>query len=68
MKLSPFLLGVFLGKKVRLVVYEVGSFHGIPHQLPEGVPVWADLGFHFSTSLTVLKERDVNSKSGVTKR
>jgi len=52
----------YVGKKVRLVVYEVGSFHGIPDQLPKDVPVWADFGFHFSTSLTVLNERDAESK------
>lgn len=57
----------YVGKKVRLVVYEVGSFHGAPNHLPKDVPVWADVGFHFSTSLTVLKERDANSKSGKTK-
>lgn len=58
----------YVGKEVRLVVYEVGSFHGIPDQLPEDVPAWADFGFHFSTSLTVLNERDGESKSGRTKR
>ena len=58
----------YVGKKVRLVVYEVGSFRGIPNQLPKDVPVWADFGFHFSTSLTVLNERDTNSKNGRTKR
>lgn len=58
----------YVGKEVRLVVYEVGSFHGIPNQLPKDVPVWADFGFHFSTSLTVLNERDSESKRGRTKR
>ena len=58
----------YVGKKARLVVYEVGSFRGIPGQLPEDVPVWADSGFHFATSLTVLKERDKASKSSRTKR
>ena len=57
----------YVGKTVRLVVYEVGSFHGIPNQLPNDVPVWADVGFHFSTLLTVLNERDTGSKSGRTK-
>lgn len=58
----------YVGRTVRLVVYEVGSFHGIPDQLPKDVPVWADFGFHFSTSLTVLNERGVESKTGRTKR
>lgn len=58
----------YVGKKVRLFVYEVCSFHGIPGQLPEDVPVWGDIGLHFSTSLTVLSERDAESKSGRTKR
>ena len=57
----------YVGKKVRIVVYEVGSFHGIPSQLPKDVPVWADFGFHFSTSLSVLNEHDTGSKSGRTK-
>jgi hypothetical protein len=56
----------YVGKKVRLVVCEVGSFHGIPNELPKDVPVWADFGFHFSTSLTILNERDAESKSGRT--
>jgi len=58
----------YVGKKVRLVVYEVGSFHGIPNQMPKDVPVWADVGFHFSTSLTVLNEHDATAKRGRTKR
>jgi hypothetical protein len=58
----------YVGKKVRLVVYEVGSFHGIPNQLPKVVPVWADVGFHFSTSLTVLNEHDAAAKRGRIKR
>ena len=48
----------YIGKTVRLVVYEVGSFSGIPRNLPKDVPIWADFGFHFSTSLVVLAERD----------
>ena len=47
----------YLGQPVRLVAYEVGRFFGIPAQLPEDVPVWAEVGFHFSTSLVVLAER-----------
>lgn len=51
----------YVGKKVRLVVYEVGCFKGIPKNLPEDAPIWQDTGFHFHTSLTVLKE--IRSKS-----
>jgi hypothetical protein len=58
----------YVGKTVRLVVYETGSFSGAPSKLPKDVPVWADFAFHFSTSLTVLNERDPASKSGRTKR
>lgn len=47
----------YVGKTVRLLVYEVGRFHGIPSNLPNDFPVWQDSGFHFSTSLTVLAER-----------
>lgn len=53
----------YVGKKVRLVVYEVGRFDGIPDQLPKDMLVWADVGFHFSTSLIVLKELDAETKS-----
>lgn len=54
----------YVGRKVRLVVNEVGSFHGIPKKLPKEVAIWADFGFHFSTSLIVLNKLDTNSKSG----
>jgi hypothetical protein len=50
-----------VGKKVRLAVYEVGSFDGIPNPLPPDVLLWADWGFQFSTSLIVLSERDAES-------
>ncbi len=58
----------YVGRSVQLLAYEVGGFSGIPRELPKDAPVWADTGFHFSTSLTVLKERDAASKSGRTKR
>jgi len=58
----------YVGKAVRLVVYEAGNFSGIPSGLPEDVPVWADFAFHFSTSLTLLNEREPSSKSGGSKR
>lgn len=57
----------FIGKRVRLVVYEVGSFDGIPNPLPPDVPLWADWGFQFSTSLIVLSERDAESTNRRTK-
>lgn len=47
----------YVGKSVRLVVYESGGFTGIPNNLPEDVPVWQDTSFHFSTSINVLAER-----------
>jgi len=47
----------YVGKTVRLVVYEVGDFSGVPHELPKDVPVWAGRTFHFSTSLVVLADR-----------
>ena len=56
------------GKTVRLVVYEIGSFGGIPAKLPDDVPIWADSGYHFSTSLTVVAERDIQAKRGRTKQ
>lgn len=47
----------YVGKEMRLVVYEVGEYSGIPGNLPADVPVWADRGFGFRTSLVVLAER-----------
>jgi hypothetical protein len=47
----------YVGKTVKLTVYEVGGFSGIPQNLPDGTPVWADVGFGFSTSLVILRER-----------
>lgn len=52
----------YVGKKVRLVTYEVGEYSGIPRELPEGIGVWAGRGFHFSTSLIVLADRDIKEK------
>jgi hypothetical protein len=54
----------YVGKKVRLIVYEVGGFHGIPNQLPNDVPVWADAAFHFETTLSVLRSRETNPTTG----
>jgi hypothetical protein len=48
----------YVGRKVRLVVYESGGFHGIPRNLPKGVRGGAGTAFQFSTSLAVLAERE----------
>lgn len=47
----------YVGKAVRLVVYESGGFSGIPDTLPKDVPDWQDKGFGFTTYLIVLKQR-----------
>jgi hypothetical protein len=48
----------YLGREVKLVVYESGRFRGMPAGLPEDAPVWQDTPFHFSTHLVVLKQRE----------
>jgi hypothetical protein len=47
----------YVGKTMKLTVYEVGGFSGIPRKMPEGRIWWADSGFHFSTSLVVISEQ-----------
>lgn len=47
----------YVGKAVRLAVYETGGYSGIPDNLPDDVPSWQDHGFGFSTSLVILAER-----------
>ena len=47
----------YVGKSVPVAAYETGRYSGIPSHLPDDVPVWADVGFGFSTSLVVLAER-----------
>jgi hypothetical protein len=47
----------YVGRVVRLGVYETGEFSGIPNPLPTGVGGWQDHSFGFSTSLVVLVER-----------
>ncbi len=47
----------YVGKSVRLVVYEVGGFSGMPKDLPKDAPIWQDHRFYFSTHLVVLMER-----------
>lgn len=47
----------YVGKRVKLSVYESGSFEGTPDRMPEDVITGADVGFGFSTHLIVLKQR-----------
>jgi hypothetical protein len=47
----------YVGKTMKLTVYEVGEFTGIPRKMPEGKVWWADARFHFSTSLVVISEQ-----------
>jgi hypothetical protein len=47
----------YVGKEFKLTAYETGRFDGIPSNWPSDVPMWADHGFGFSTSLVVLAER-----------
>ena len=49
----------YKGRTVKLLVYETGSFIGMPYGLPEGYPQWQDTGFHFSTRLVVLRNIDL---------
>ena len=47
----------YVGKTVRLLVCEYGSFNGVPNNLPKDFPSWAEPEFYFSTSLFVLGEK-----------
>jgi hypothetical protein len=47
----------YVGKQVRLVVYEAGEYSGMPRNLPPEIGMWQDHGFVFSTYLGVLAER-----------
>lgn len=47
----------YVGKRVKLLVYESGSFEGTPDRMPEDVITGADFGFRFLTYLIVLKDR-----------
>lgn len=47
----------YIGSTVHLIVYEAGSFSGIPDNLPKDFPVWQGRRIHFSTSLTVLERK-----------
>ena len=51
----------YIGKEVHLLVYETGSYSGIPNELPDNFELWQDTGFEFRTSLSILKILD-NSK------
>ena len=48
----------YVGKLVKLLLYETGSFEGSPDRMPKDVITGADVGFGFSTHLIVLKQRD----------
>jgi len=50
----------YVGKVAHLYAYEIGSFNGIPDNLPPGTPPWAGVGFGFTSSLCVLGE--INGK------
>lgn len=50
----------YVGQRFRLLVYETGSFTGIPSDLPSDAPIWQDTGFHFATYLKVLAHRKPN--------
>lgn len=47
----------YVDKRVKLSVYESGSFEGTPDRMPEDVSTGADVGFGFRTHLIVLKQR-----------
>ena len=48
----------YVGKEFHLTAYETGRYSGIPQNMPRDIPLWQDRGFHFSTSLAVVAERD----------
>jgi hypothetical protein len=54
----------YVGRSVRLAVYEVGSFRGVPKGLPKDVLTWADVSFHFDTSLVILAGREKTTDKG----
>jgi hypothetical protein len=58
----------YVGRAVRLLVYEVGSFDGMPKNLPKDMRDRADFGFHFSTSLIALAQREKPTETSGTKR
>jgi len=46
----------YVGKQVRLLVWEQGCFGGIPSNMPPGAIYWQDHGFSFQTQLLILKD------------
>ena len=50
----------YLGRNVKLMVFEEGEFTGVPNGL-EPEDMWAGAGFHFSTHLTILKDLNSNN-------
>ena len=48
----------YVGKKMRLLVYETGGYDGIPQNLPEWLTL-ADVGYAFRTWLEILEDRPV---------
>ena len=47
----------YVGRQVKLTVYETGAFRGIPRELPEDAMIWQDHPFEFRSWLVVLVER-----------
>ncbi len=47
----------YVSKKVKLLVYESGSFEGMPNKLPDDAPLVQATDFRFRTHLMVLKQR-----------
>ncbi|HPF38830.1 MAG TPA: hypothetical protein P5081_18500 [Phycisphaerae bacterium] len=47
----------YVGKEVRLAVYETGAYSGMPRNLSDDVPVWQSTDFVFSTWLVILADR-----------
>ena len=54
----------YVGRSVRLAVYEVGGFRGRPLKLPDDAPLWADVGFYFDTRLEILADREKTPDKG----
>jgi hypothetical protein len=50
----------YVGQPLKLSVYELGSFKGLPRTVPEGIGFrkWQDSGFTFTTYLRVLSRRE----------
>ncbi|MCA9256967.1 MAG: hypothetical protein KDA33_15065, partial [Phycisphaerales bacterium] len=47
----------YVGREVKLAVYECGVYSGIPENLPDDVVIWQGHGFSFSTWLVILADR-----------